>query len=497
MADLTFSLIYLEDLSIGTGTTAIDRSDGTTVDATKINLNNLSTTTSTFNTTGIVIDQAAADDEVITLQSSDVAHGITDFTDTDTYGTLLKASALSGGLHVRGFSEDETGAKISGYATTTDATTGTGSLAPILLDGALKSGTGVTAVASGANVAVMQNDSTTRWILKGNGDVWMDGDLTGVADITATGTISGTTASGFTTISGTTITASGVLSGNSITSTTTIAATTTVSGATVTSTGAVNGASCVLDQGAADGNIMTLESSDVAHGITDFADTDVYGAFRKINAASGGMRMRGFTESVVGYSATAFVTSEDTTSTTSSEAAVLMDGALKDGTGVQAMANGANVFGVTNDGTTGFLVKGNGDAWLNGEMTLHKVIVDQGADDDQVFEARSSDVAHGMTSLTDTSTFYEMQKQGATAGGVLLNGYSETNIGIQMAGRVTTEDTTKSTAALGPILMTAQLKSGTTVGAMSTANANLFVVRDSATAKFIGDLEGDLHVDGS
>ena len=56
-------------------------------------------------TRGLTINQGAADDEAIALKSSDVAHGRTSVTETDTYFTLQKAAGVSGGVIMRALME--------------------------------------------------------------------------------------------------------------------------------------------------------------------------------------------------------------------------------------------------------------------------------------------------------------------------------------------------------------------------------------------------------
>ena len=61
-----------------------------------------------FSTQGLTINQLGNDDEVLALKSSDVAHGRTAATETDTFGTFKKAHAAGGGLVVAGYSEGAT-----------------------------------------------------------------------------------------------------------------------------------------------------------------------------------------------------------------------------------------------------------------------------------------------------------------------------------------------------------------------------------------------------
>ena len=61
-------------------------------------------------TLGITINCGAADNEVMTFKSSDVAHDGTAFSnESDTFGMFKKFSAAEGGLYMQGFSEGTTG----------------------------------------------------------------------------------------------------------------------------------------------------------------------------------------------------------------------------------------------------------------------------------------------------------------------------------------------------------------------------------------------------
>lgn len=52
-------------------------------------------------TAGLTINQAGADDEAFALKSSDVAHGLTGVTETDTWLTIKKVSGAEGGARIR------------------------------------------------------------------------------------------------------------------------------------------------------------------------------------------------------------------------------------------------------------------------------------------------------------------------------------------------------------------------------------------------------------
>lgn len=122
--------------------------------------------------------------------------------------------------------------------------------------------------------------------------------------------------------------------------------------------------------------------------------------------------------------------------------------------------------------------------------------INQEADDDEIFALKSSDVAHGMTTLTETDTYCAARKASTTAGGLTINGYTEDFMAIQYFGNVTNDVTTKTTGSRGAIVLSAGKKSGTTIGDMG-ANANLIVMRNRFTARWILDAEGDIFYGGS
>lgn len=179
-----------------------------------------------------------------------------------------------------------------------------------------------------------------------------------------------------------------------------------------------------------------------------------------------------------------------------------------DGTGTAAYANLYVVDDTVNRlnivisaaaSTLGLVIDANPRVFINDTTNTFQTIgltINQDANDDEIVSLKSSDVAHGMTSLTETDTFFALAKGGAALGGGLWDGYTEGNFAVHFRGNVTSDDTTKSTAALGAVILTARKKSGTSAGAMG-ADANLFVVRDNTNARFLVDAEGDVHYDGT
>lgn len=57
-------------------------------------------------TLGLTINQGSADDEILALKSSDVAHALTGLTETDTYFAIGKSAVNNGGTYIKSVCED-------------------------------------------------------------------------------------------------------------------------------------------------------------------------------------------------------------------------------------------------------------------------------------------------------------------------------------------------------------------------------------------------------
>jgi hypothetical protein len=126
-------------------------------------------------TIGLTINQGANDDEIVALKSSDVSHGVTGQTETDTFGEMRKFTDTTGGLSINGYSEAAVGINLRGVVTTEDTTKGTGALANIMAQAYLKSGTSVTDHGANVNVFGARSASTMKFIVDQEGDLHVDG----------------------------------------------------------------------------------------------------------------------------------------------------------------------------------------------------------------------------------------------------------------------------------------------------------------------------------
>lgn len=144
-------------------------------------------------TIGLTLNMAGNDDEIISLKSSDVTHLMTSRTEADTYGFFGKWANTNGGIFVHGFSAATTGFGLYASHTTDTNTRSTAANGAINLSGSLHNGSGnITTCAADRNLLVVQNLSTTRFILDSDGDSHQDAGRTlraagGASDDTGVG----------------------------------------------------------------------------------------------------------------------------------------------------------------------------------------------------------------------------------------------------------------------------------------------------------------------
>jgi hypothetical protein len=130
-------------------------------------------------TIGLTINQGANDDEALALKSSDVAHGMTDDAETDTYGYLRKVEGSSGGLALVGLKDPDGVAGFAVYISgklgeAADTAKTTSAVGVVTLGGAVKSGTGSTAIGADGNIVCIRNYGTTRFIFDAEGSAHAD-----------------------------------------------------------------------------------------------------------------------------------------------------------------------------------------------------------------------------------------------------------------------------------------------------------------------------------
>lgn len=124
----------------------------------------------------IVSNLNGTDNNALVLQDTvDVIHGMTSVVATNTYGAFGKEVNDDGGLKIIGMSQGVIGTRLYGYGTGESTTSTTAARGAVVLSGRKASGTGSIAISNTGNVLTVDNDGTTRLVLKGNGDLLIDG----------------------------------------------------------------------------------------------------------------------------------------------------------------------------------------------------------------------------------------------------------------------------------------------------------------------------------
>lgn len=132
---------------------------------------------------GITLYQWTADDEIVAMKSADVEHGMTDLTETNTYGAFRKAHGDAGGAALFGYKDADADAHsalvLHGYlgesAITTKSTSGFG---VVNVAAGVKSGSGVSSVNSDGNLLSISNYATVRFIFDAEGSAHADVEWT-------------------------------------------------------------------------------------------------------------------------------------------------------------------------------------------------------------------------------------------------------------------------------------------------------------------------------
>jgi hypothetical protein len=128
-------------------------------------------------TRGITINQAGYDDEILTLKSSDVAHGVTGQTETDTYAHFQKLNAGEGGLKIQTYSEAFQALVLNPVATTDSTAKGAAGYGPVRINVLKKDGISIGAVGPNANLLSIETNTAVKWHLDEDGDTYQDGDI--------------------------------------------------------------------------------------------------------------------------------------------------------------------------------------------------------------------------------------------------------------------------------------------------------------------------------
>ena len=309
----------------------------------------------------------------------------------------------------------------------------------------------------------------------------------------------------------------------------------------------------VLNQGANDDGIAAWKSSDVAHALTDQAETDTWMLALKANAAEGGAAFRYLAEDAAVSPVTTFSSFGGTATATKSTAGrSLIEFYAAEHDGANALANIAangNVFGIRarvgGADVTRWILDEDGDTWQAGGITVGGQVegstgngyldlagdsgasvklrlmdagllligdtananmtvgltINQGANDNFIMSFKSPDVGNQLTAETlETDDWGHISKVSATGGGMALWGIADADgvtgfrsFAITHTG---TQDTTKSSAGTAINEFLAYGGDPVTHGFTNVdADANIVAMRarigGSVLTRWILDEDGD------
>jgi hypothetical protein len=140
---------------------------------------------------------------------------------------------------------------------------------------------------------------------------------------------------------------------------------------------------------------------------------------------------------------------------------------------------------LTSDGK----VSTGGEASPNGSAGT--LVLQQGANDDEIFILKSSDVAHGMTTQGETDDFMHIQKFSDGTGGIEVKTMTEGTQACYLACFSTTVNTGSAHSADANFMVQASKKDGTGTTNLDS-NDNLAVFRNHSNAQVIIKGDGEL-----
>lgn len=162
----------------------------------------------------------------------------------------------------------------------------------------------------------------------------------------------------------------------------------------------------------------------------------------------------------------------------------------------------AGIMELLGNGGYAFLgLPGADGARTNANMTTGITINQEGADN-EILALKSSDVAHGLVSTTETDTYMFIQKASAGVGGVLIHAIRTNDAGantLLFRASGATANATKTTAgAYGLAQLEVQEHDGSDASANITANGNVWAVRayvgGAQATRWAVDEDGEGHL---
>jgi hypothetical protein len=168
-------------------------------------------------------------------------------------------------------------------------------------------------------------------------------------------------------------------------------------------------------------------------------------------------------------------------------------------TGSFRTAGGISVAKSASIGQTSWIgPAGAAGSLANGQMTLG-LTINQEANDDEAFALKSSDIATGFTTYSETDTYFSLRKNSPTVGGLWMQTFATDAAGQSWLVYATggTASTAKTTSATGLIDFLVREHDGSNGLADLAANGNAFAIRarvgGANATRFLVDEDGDLY----
>ena len=125
---------------------------------------------------GLCLNQAANDDNILTLKSSDIAHGITATAETDTYFEIRKQSGSIGGAELSAYGEQKLAYAIQGFVgLAEESSPSAASFGPVYVNCSIKSGSSIVEMSAAQHLFVVANDGDAKFMVDGDGTFHSDG----------------------------------------------------------------------------------------------------------------------------------------------------------------------------------------------------------------------------------------------------------------------------------------------------------------------------------
>lgn len=271
---------------------------------------------------GITVNQGAidgGDSEILAFKDTQVGHGLTGVTETDTFGFFRmngEAEGAAGGLRIVGLSESIIsggGLNLYGYSdppSDTDSNTH----ATIEILGSKNTTPSGGSLGDSENLLLIGNASSTatKFLMKGNGDTFLFGNTLMINETSNANQTVGLT----------------------------------------------------INTGTASDEAFAIKQNNVAHGMTAITETNTAAVLTTGN--DGGFDFRGYGETGFGILFTAYATSPSTGTATAATGTIIVSGYKSSGTGSTTLADNENIMVLRNGTTTTAIFKANGRQYLLG-----------------------------------------------------------------------------------------------------------------------------------